>query len=436
MKVSVIGLGYVGCVTSACLAKLGHEVLGVDVDPSRVAMLRRGDSPLSEPGLDSLLQEAVNTGRLKVVSELSSYLNDVEMIFVCVGTPSSSDGTPNLKYLHDVFDVLETGLVGRTEPLIISIRSTVLPGTSSRFETQLQKTLGQHVVVCSHPEFLREGSAVKDFFYPSFIVVGTRHEYLLSSFIALYRELPNFSPEMIHRTDPEAAEMLKYACNAFHALKVTFANEIGTLCQTQGIDSQVVMNLFVQDTKLNISKAYLQPGFAFGGSCLPKDLRALTAFGSQHGYFLPLLNAVLISNQRHLRNTVKRILDQSPRRVLLWGMAFKAKTDDTRESPAVDLLAELLNAGVEVRWYDPLVAEALKEGNAPQTVYLLSKVPNAETLCVHQPEEFRDYPNLHVVTQHDERYRIHLEASNAPVLDLTGKYRDVISSERYIGLLW
>lgn len=436
MKVGVIGLGYVGCVTSACLARLGHEVLGVDVDPSRVATLRRGESPLSEPELDSLLREVVNTGRLRVVSELPLHLDGIEMVFVCVGTPSSGDGTPNLKYLHDVFDALEAALVGRTEPLIISIRSTVLPGTSSRFETQIQKALGNHVVVCSHPEFLREGSAVKDFFYPSFVVVGTRHEHILPSFTALYRDLPNFSPQMLHRTDPEAAEMLKYACNAFHALKVTFANEIGTLCQTQGIDSHVVMNLFVQDTKLNISKAYLQPGFAFGGSCLPKDLRALTAFGSQHGRLLPLLNAVLISNQRHLQNTVKRILEQSPRRLLLWGMAFKAKTDDTRESPAVDLLAELLNAGLEVRWYDPLVAEALKEGNAPQTLYLLSKVPNAETLCVRQPEEFRDYPNLHVVTQHDERYRIHLEASNAPVLDLTGKYRGVIPSERYMGLLW
>ena len=352
-RISVFGLGYVGAVTAACLADAGHCVTGVDVNATKLALLESGRAPVLEPGLDDLVATGRKTGRLHAVRDAVSAVNDSEISFICVGTPSLPNGRLDLSILERVCEEMGSALRSKGSFHWIVVRSTVLPGTMRslvipRIEAFSGKRAGIDFAVCANPEFTREGSAVADFLHPALTVLGADDPAHLIPVLELYKDIS----EQIFTTSLNAAEMVKYVCNTFHALKVAFANEIGTLCRQLDVDEQAVMKIFLSDTKLNISTAYLTPGFAFGGSCLPKDVGALTYRAKQLDLDLPLMRAILPSNQAHIDRAVDAVLASKSRRIGVLGLSFKAGTDDLRESPSVKLIKRLLAEGRQVQIWD------------------------------------------------------------------------------------
>jgi GDP-mannose 6-dehydrogenase len=356
MRIAVFGLGYVGCVTGACLARLGHQVCGVDISPLKVRILNDGHSPVTEKGLERLIAQVTRQGNLRASLKPSEAMQGAEVSMVCVGTPSRAKGQADVSHvLHAARDI------GRALPSArrfhtVVIRSTVPPGTVESqviplLERHSGKRAGRDFGVCFQPEFLREGSSLADFFHPPLNVLGCLDARSAKRLVELWRPL-NPPPIL---TSPKVAEMLKYASNAFHALKVAFANEIGALSKSLGIDSREVMQIFVQDKKLNISPLYLEPGFAFGGPCLPKDLRALCHMARLAQLDFPLLSSVLRSNTRHMERALERIFRTGKKRIGILGLVFKSETDDLRESPAAALVRRLIQAGREVGVYDPRV---------------------------------------------------------------------------------
>ena len=355
--VSVFGLGYVGSVTAACLAHKGARVMGVDVNPGKVEMLESGRSPIVETGMDELVAESHRACRLHATTDAVSAVCGSDVSFVCVGTPSLPSGKQDLTHIRHVCREIGRGLAHKTSYHVVALRSTVLPGTTTSIaipslEEFSGKRAGTDFAVCYNPEFTREGSAVADFLQPPYTILGADEP----SFLAPLRELYCWAPGPLFETPVRVAEMVKYASNAFHAVKVSFANEIGTVCRQLGVDTEAVMQIFVSDKALNISGAYLSPGFAFGGSCLPKDLRALTYCARERGLQLPLLEAVLPSNTKHVERAVDLVLDTNKKRLGLLGLGFKAGTDDLRESPHVQLTKKLLGEGFHIRIWDPHVS--------------------------------------------------------------------------------
>ena len=324
--IAVFGLGYVGCVSAACFADLGYKVIGIDVDGRKVRAIRDGQSPFYEPGLELLIRKHLASGLLTATESTADALRDADYAFLCVGTPSAPNGNLNLDYLRKVSQDIAAHFDGRTKPLTIVVRSTVFPGTCDEV---VAPAIGGKATIVANPEFLREGTAVKDFMEPSLVVVGSHNREAAEHVASLYAGLPVTTSVVALRT----AELIKYTCNTFHALKIAFANEIGTLSASLGLDGAEVMDTVCQDTKLNISKAYMKPGFAFGGSCLPKDLRGLTYRARQLDLDLPLLNSVLPSNESHIARAFRRVMDIGSRKIGIYGLSFKANTDDFRESP-------------------------------------------------------------------------------------------------------
>src|SRR5271165_2016852 len=345
-SIAVFGLGYVGCVTAACFAELGYRITGVDVDARKVRAIQDGQSPFYEPGLEPLIAKHLHTGLLSATLSTAEALHDAEYAFLCVGTPSASNGNLSLDQLRKVAAEIAGHLDGRERPLTVVVRSTVFPRTCDEVVAPL---LEPNAIVVANPEFLREGSAVKDFMEPSLVVVGSDNRAAALRVASLYASLPVDTSVVTLRT----AELIKYTCNTFHALKIAFANEIGTLSSALGLDGTEVMETVCRDTKLNISPAYLKPGFAFGGSCLPKDLRALTYRARQLDLELPLLNSVLPSNEAQITRAFRRVMEFGYRKIGVYGLAFKPDTDDLRESPGVALIERLVGKGCEVRIYDP-----------------------------------------------------------------------------------
>jgi len=359
MRISVFGLGYVGTVTAACLAERGHEVWGVDVNGDKVAMVNAGKTPVVEPRVGAMIERARRINLLRATTDTAEAIRATELSVVCVGTPSLGNGSVDLGALVGAARQIGAALAETGRPHCVVFRSTVPPGTVRgrlipALETASGRIAHRDFDVCMHPEFLREGTAVADFDDPPFIVIGEERPAGGEPLARLYEGMA--AP--VERTTYEVAETLKYACNAFHALKVVFANEIGTLCKSLGVDSHRVMQLFATDRKLNISAAYLKPGFAFGGSCLPKDLRAMLHTARQNDLELPVLGAILESNRLHLDRTLRRIIDGGEKRVGILGLSFKTGTDDLRESPSVALIEALIGKGFQVRIYDPDVALA------------------------------------------------------------------------------
>jgi len=354
MRISVFGLGYVGCISAACLARDGHTVVGVDVVPRKVDQLNRGESPIVEPGLQELLDQAIASGRLRATMAVTEAVAATDVGIVCVGTPSRDNGSIDLQYVTRVAREIGAALEGRTVPFTVLIRSTVVPGTT---EGVVKPTVidaagrGADVRFGFHPEFLREASAVADYDAPPRIVVGCDSDETYRLVAALY---PRATAPVL-RTTFAVAELLKYADNAFHALKVTFANEIGALCKAAGVSGREVMSYVADDRKLNLSPAYLQPGLPFGGSCLPKDLRALTHLASTWSVDTVLLRAVLASNDAHKKRVLDLVRRAPDKRVAVLGLSFKHATDDLRESPAVELVETLVGKGFDVRVFDPTV---------------------------------------------------------------------------------
>jgi GDP-mannose 6-dehydrogenase len=419
-RIAVFGLGYVGCVTAACLASLHHFVIGVDPDQHKIDSVRSGSAPFYEPGLEEIIRSAVQSGHLSACNSADEALLEADIALLCVGTPSERNGNLGLDQLRRVVQDIASRLSGRSKPLIVTIRSTVFPGTC---EEVVMPAFAGHpqVTVVSNPEFLREGCAVRDFMEPSLVVVGGSHAESVRRVASIYDSLHVESCLVSLRT----AEMIKYACNAFHAVKIAFANEIGALAAQLQVDGREVMETLCQDRKLNVSPAYLKPGFAFGGSCLPKDLRALAYRASRLDLRLPLLESALPSNDQHLDRGMQAVLGL-PGRLGVIGLAFKEDTDDLRESPVVTLLEGLIGKGRDIRVYDPHIS--LDSIYGSNRNFILNAIPHIGRLLQSEIASLLTWADhLVVVQKPGEELARAIAGSGLPVLDLVGSSAVVVN---------
>ncbi|KAA3610956.1 MAG: nucleotide sugar dehydrogenase [Calditrichaeota bacterium] len=353
MRISVFGMGYVGCVSAACFADMHHEIIGVDVNLQKLDLIKKGQSPIIEPGLDELLAQVIKTGALQVTDSAEYAIKNSDISMVCVGTPSKQNGSLDTHFLLRVMEQIGATLKSIEHYHVVTIRSTLLPGVAKEYiipllEQTSGKTAGEDFGVCVNPEFLRESSAIDDFQNPPFTLIGQFDQRSGDRLAEAYAPIDR----PVFRTEPDAASMVKYASNNFHALKVAFANEIGAVCNQLDIDSQQVMRVFCEDRSLNISKTYLRPGFAFGGSCLPKDVRALSYAAKHRDVHTPLLDSILPSNENHIERAVRKVLERGNRHVVMLGLSFKPGTDDLRESPLVTVAETLIGKGYKLKIYD------------------------------------------------------------------------------------
>lgn len=354
MKISIFGLGYVGAVSLACLARDGHQVIGVDIDQTKLDLIKAGTTPVVEEGMVDLMASVAASGRVSVTTDVGQALLDSDISLICVGTPSAANGSQDQGAVLRLAADLGKAIAKKAAPHVLVFRSTLAPGTVEEtlvpiLERESGKRDGEGFFTCFQPEFLREGSSIRDYDKPPFTVIGANHDYPVERL----RELFGHLPCKFLRTSVRAAEMMKYACNNFHALKITFANETARLCEALGVNPFEVMELVCQDTQLNISPAYLKPGFAFGGSCLPKDLRATTYLAKTHDVELPMLGGIMQSNRQHIDRAIAKVLESGCRKVGMLGLSFKTGTDDLRESPLVILAEQLLGKGVQLSIFDP-----------------------------------------------------------------------------------
>ena len=399
-RLSVFGLGYVGCVSAACFASRGHTVLGVDANPQKTVFVAEGRSPIVEERIGDLVAESVAAGRLQVRTDPTTAVLESDISFVCVGTPSGAGGSLSTEFLERASEEIGAALAQKDAWHVVAYRSTMVPGTCENLLVPLLervsgKRVGVDFGVCLNPEFLREGTSVSDFLSPPKTVVGESDPRSGDLVMGLYDGLPG--PQF--RVPLAVAEMTKYVDNSFHALKVTFANEIGAVCAAAGLDSHAVMDVFLADTKLNVSAAYLRPGFAFGGSCLPKDVRALVHTARRHDVDVPVLANVLQSNEAHLRRAVDLITSQDRRRVGIFGLSFKPGTDDLRESPLVELAERLVGKGYDVRIFDPTVALSRLLG--ANRAYLDKRLPHISELLTDDAEAVLAHADVCVVGSRD-----------------------------------
>ncbi len=438
MRISIFGLGYVGCVSAACLARDGHTVIGIDVNPQKIELLDSGRSPVVEPGLDEAIGEAVSSGLLQVSfdSQAAVHMSDVSLI--CVGTPSNDNGSLNVQYIENVCCEIGTAIATKADYHVIIVRSTVLPGTVEGkliplLEQYSDKQAGVDFGVCMNPEFLREGTAIYDYYHPSFIVIGEFDQHSGDIVQKMYEAVK--SPFI--RTGIRTAEMVKYVSNAFHALKVVFANEIGNLCKAHSIDGQEVMEIFGQDRQLNISTAYLKPGFAFGGSCLPKDLRALTYRARMLDVECVLLNAVLSSNQKQVELGIKLVEKTGHKKVGILGLSFKPDTDDLRESPAVMLAETLLGRGYQVRIFDDKVQLSRLVGTNKS--FLEKELPHIASLMCSSVDQLVSQSEVIVVTNGSKVFHqvSRLMQKHQTLIDLVGSVKSNGDLQgAYEGICW
>jgi GDP-mannose 6-dehydrogenase len=419
MRASIFGLGYVGCVTAACLAKAGHQVIGVDINRDKAAMVNGGTSPLVEPGLGELLAEVTAAGRLRATTATEEGVAESDLALICVGTPSRDNGQLDVDAIRRVAEGISHQLRQHPKPYTVVLRSTVLPGTTESVLVPVLRGAGSFpfpdLTVAVNPEFMREGSSLRDFAQPPLTLVGSDSPHAG----ALLRELYAQVEAPFVQTSIRSAEMAKYVSNAFHALKITFANEIGDLCEAFGVDTGDVMRVFLMDRKLNISEAYLRPGFAFGGSCLPKDLRALTYAARAADLALPLLSQILPSNDRQIQQGVSRVLATRRRRIGVLGLAFKPGTDDLRESPMVLLVETLIGKGCDVRILDRSVSIARLGGVNRQ--YIEEEIPHVASLMCETLDVLLAHAEVLVVANSDEQARQALAAARSDhlVIDLS-----------------
>jgi GDP-mannose 6-dehydrogenase len=396
MRISVFGLGYVGSVSAACLAAQGHEVVGVDVNPTKVELMTRGQAPVVEERIGELTAEVVRSGALRATLDVAEAVEATEISLICVGTPSAANGSLSTTYLERVAEQIGAVLTGLDRWHTVVFRSTMLPGTCTDLlipilEKESGKTAGVGFGVAVNPEFLREGTSVRDFFEPPKTVIGELDPTSAEQVAAMYAGLPG----EIFRVPLAVAEMAKYADNSFHGLKIAFANELGAICRALGVDSHRMIDVFLADRKLNISPAYLRPGFAFGGSCLPKDLRGLVYAARRADVSVPLLSHVLPSNEEHLRRALELITASGRRRIGLFGLSFKPGTDDLRESPLVELAERLLGKGYDLRIYDANVALSRLMGANRE--YIDGRLPHLGDLLSNSVDEVLAHAEVCVV---------------------------------------
>ena len=429
--ISILGLGYVGAVSAACFSDRGHSVIGVDPDIEKVATLNRGESPIVEEGLEELLDNARRVGRLEAICDPQSAVMDSDITMVCVGTPTSAEGHCDLKYLRQAAEQIGAALGVKETYHVVVFRSTVPPKTTRDvlipiLEKSSGKTSGVDFGVCFNPEFLRESSAIKDFYEPPKTVIGGVDQRSTAALAELYRGLTG---ELIETTI-EAAEFVKYIDNTWHGLKVSFGNEVGRLCKAMGVDSHLVMDIFVKDTKLNLSPYYLRPGFAFGGSCLPKDTRGIMHLAADNSVSTPLIDSIINSNNRHIEHALEMIVEHKVKRIGIVGLTFKAQTDDLRESPLLELVRLLRERGHDISYFDPNVSaeDLLKMG-------VESQVSHSRCLNIDQLVNTTDM----LVIGHNTDYgreSAHLAERFMPVVDLVGLGHSFKYAKNCQGICW
>src|ERR1700752_1784152 len=436
MKISVFGLGYVGSVSAACFAKEGDEVVGVDVNLTKIRIINEGASPVVEAGIGDIIRDEVKAGRLRATDDTNQAIQNTEVSLVCFGTPINTNGSLDLTHVTQVCAEIGAALRQKKDRHVVVIRSTMLPGTIGgvvipTLESHSGKKAGTDFGVCINPEFLREGTSVKDFYGPPFTLIGADDEATAATVRQLYSgiEAPVFA------TSVKTAEMVKYVCNCFHALKVGFANEVGNICKALGVDSHEVMNIFCEDKKLNLSPYYLKPGFAFGGSCLPKDLRAINYKAKQLDVEVPVLTSILPSNRLQVERAIEMVVRSGKKRIGVLGFSFKAGTDDLRESPMVTLIETLIGKGLELVIYDRDVSLARLFGSNRE--YIEHEIPHIAKLMRGSIDEVLSASETIVIGNKSEEFR-QIESRLRPdqtVIDLVRLF-DRPSSNGYQGICW
>ncbi|MGD1048390.1 MAG: UDP-glucose/GDP-mannose dehydrogenase family protein [Candidatus Krumholzibacteriaceae bacterium] len=437
MKISVMGLGYVGCVSAACLANGGHEVVGVDVNPLKVDLMRGGTAPIIEEGIGEIIRANVTKGSLRVTTDAAAAIAGTDISVVCVGTPSKPNGSLELSYIEKVCEEIGAAIGAKDGRHLVIIRSTILPGTMRKvvipaIEGKSGLAAGSGFGICFNPEFLREGTSVEDYYNPPKIVVGSETQDDAIRVREMYGGIE--APTIL--TTLEVAEMVKYVDNSFHALKVTFANEIGNICKELGIDSHAVMDIFCSDRKLNLSPYYLKPGFAFGGSCLPKDLRALTYKANALDLKAPVLASILESNEYQIRRGLQMILNKGKKNVGVLGFSFKAGTDDLRESPIVMLIESLIGKGYKLKVYDTNVNLAKLFGANKE--YIEKHIEHISNLMTTSIDELVSFADIIVIGNKSEEFKkvLAMLTERHDVIDLVRIDKDVKTKARYEGLCW
>ena len=404
MKVSIFGLGYVGTVLAGCLANDGHEIIGVDPVQTKVNLINNGQSPIIEAEISEIIAWSAQAGRLRATDDVAQAIRETQLSFVCVGTPSQPNGNLDLRYIKRVSEQIGRALKDKAARHTVVIRSTILPGTMHKIvipilEESSVKKAGADFGVCHNPEFLREGSGVEDFNSPPKTVIGELDQASGDMLAAFYGK----TDAPLIRTDLETAEMIKYVDNSWHALKIGFANEIGNLCKSFALDAHEVMKIFSQDEKLNISPAYLLPGFAFGGSCLPKDLRALAYQARMYDLELPIITSILSSNEMQVARGLQLIMEKGHQRIGVLGFSFKAGTDDLRESPVIEVIERLIGKGYDLRIYDKNVHIASLVGANRE--FILNRIPHVSRLMVDGIDAVLDHAQTVVIGNRDPDFR-------------------------------
>lgn len=437
MNISIFGLGYVGCVSLGCLAKNGHNVIGVDFSPVKVDFINQGKPTIVENEIDKIIAEQHKDGKISATNDGIGAVRDTDISFICVGTPSTPNGHLDLTAIHNVAGEIAKGIKEKNDFHVVVIRSTVLPGTNRKVTEIIEEVSGkkseEDFAVVSNPEFLREGTAVKDYYQPSFTLIGTNSDKVMEKIQAVYEGIE--AP--IIRTDIKIAEMIKYVNNGFHALKITFANEIGNICKKMGIDSNKLMHIFCMDKKLNISPYYLKPGFAYGGSCLPKDLKALTTLAHDSYLECPIIENIEKSNELQRKVVFNQILDFGKDKLGFLGLSFKQGTDDLRNSPIIDIIEQLLGKGFDIKIYDRNVH--LSHLMGANKDYILAKIPFISKFIVSDSSELIDNSEVIIVVNREEEFAEILKRlpKEKIIYDLVNcDFEGKRSRENYNGIGW
>lgn len=436
MKISIFGLGYVGCVSLGCLARNGHTVIGVDVSETKVKQINAGLPTIIEKDIDIIIQEEHLKGSISATTDFKEAVLKTDISIIAVGTPSTANGHLNLNYIFKVAENIAEALVGKNDFHVIAIRSTVLPGTAQKCAEIVEKTSGKkrgvHFSVVSNPEFLREGTAVHDYFNPPITLIGSSDNKAADIITSLYNQLPG----KVVITDLEVAEIMKYVNNTFHALKISFANEVGNICSALKIDSHKVMEIFCMDQVLNISPYYLKPGFAYGGSCLPKDLKGLQTLAHDLYVDVPLMQSIDKTNQMQISRAVDMIIESGKSKLAFLGLSFKQGTDDLRNSPAVSVIETIIGKGYEVQIYDKNVQLSKLTGTNKE--YIDKHIPHLSKLMVNDLHQLIDEAELIVINNREKEYVDALleTESNAIIIDMVRLPEPIRKRSGYIGINW
>jgi GDP-mannose 6-dehydrogenase len=433
MKISIFGLGYVGCVSLGCLAQNGNHLIGVDIESSKVDLINQGKATIIEKDIDKIIAEQHSLGRIKATADVRDAVNNSDLSIICVGTPSAPEGHLNLEYIFNIAKQIGIVLKEKKGFHVIAIRSTVLPGTNRKVGEMIEEASGKKrnidFSVVSNPEFLREGTAVADYYNPPYTVIGSDSEHAISVMKEIYSQVSG----SIEVVEIQVAELIKYVNNSYHALKVVFGNEIGSICKKLGIDSHEVMRLFCLDTKLNLSPYYFKPGFAYGGSCLPKDLKALNTIAHDFYIDVPVLSSIEKSNNKSKESLLDLILRKGKLRVGIMGISFKAGTDDLRYSPIVDVIEKLIGKGYEVKVFDQNVHFSRLIGKNKS--FIKQYLPHLNHLLINNMQEVADWAELIVLTNNDKIFKELKIDNTKTIVDLV-KFPEFISLPGYEGVLW